>query len=135
MRVLATVAVVIGAVLVAGAYLGPSGGDDADRPESGPAGTRFAVATTAVRVEGGGRLGVRVVDAPDEAGAEVVELDEGGAAASAGLAVGDVVRSIDGVSVRGADHLATVIGTHEPGDTVTVELDRDGSHEVDATLD
>jgi S1-C subfamily serine protease len=48
---------------------------------------------------------------------------------------GDVILSIDGHKVIGPDDLARIISLHEPGDTVPLEILRDGKHEeVQVTL-
>lgn len=47
-------------------------------------------------------------------------------AAQAGVQPGDVVLSIDGVRPSGADDFVDEIRSHDPGDTVTLVLDRDG---------
>lgn len=68
--------------------------------------------------------------ASDQVGAVVGEVS--GAAAEAGIEVGDVIVSVDGQQVQSIESLQGIIGTHSPGDTITVEVDRDG---VTKTLD
>jgi 2-alkenal reductase len=56
-------------------------------------------------------------------------------AAEAGLRAGDVIVGIDGASVDGDRDLAEHILPHQPGDTITMELLRDGQEiSVDVTL-
>jgi len=48
---------------------------------------------------------------------------------------GDVILSIDGHKVLSPDDLARIISLHEPGDTVSLEILRDGKHEeIQVTL-
>lgn len=69
-------------------------------------------------------------------GAKIARLDTGGAAASAGIPVGSVVRSIDGIRI--ADEVACVvrIRSYAPGSTVsvTVDLPSGGSKTFKVTL-
>lgn len=57
-------------------------------------------------------------------GAMVVEVLAGGPAAAAGIAVGDVVVSLDGHKVEEADGLANLVSARRPADVVTVEVVR-----------
>jgi putative serine protease PepD len=59
-------------------------------------------------------------------GAMITEVSPDSPAADAGLEVGDVVVSLDGQSVSTADQLVDAIRSHEPGDEVTIEYERDG---------
>ena len=71
----------------------------------------------------------------EEPGAEVTAVSAGGPAAAAGLADGDIVLSVDGVEITGAEELGEAVRTHEPGDVVTVTYVRDGATgTVDVTL-
>ncbi|HEY4611027.1 MAG TPA: M50 family metallopeptidase [Ilumatobacteraceae bacterium] len=47
-------------------------------------------------------------------------------AAQAGVLAGDIVVSIDGVQPKSPDDFVAVIRSHQPGDAVTLVLDRDG---------
>jgi putative serine protease PepD len=83
-------------------------------------------------VDGGtvarGYLGVSsTAPADGEAGAEVAKVEPGSAAAQAGIEVGDVIVSIDGAAIKAQGDLAVTVGTHEPGDQVSVEVLRNGS--------
>ena len=56
-------------------------------------------------------------------------------AAKAGLKTGDVVTSFDGTAITTSEELASAIGAHKPGDSVSVTYTRDGSsHTVTVTL-
>ncbi len=71
----------------------------------------------------------------EQPGADVGALAAGGAAAVAGVRDGDRIVALDGEAVAGPDELGELVRTHEPGDTVTVVLVRDGETvTVEATL-
>jgi putative serine protease PepD len=70
-------------------------------------------------------LGVATRVARD--GAEIVDVSAGSAADDAGLQVGDVVTAIDDEPIATPDDLATAVGSHQPGDAVTVRVERDGT--------
>ena len=50
-----------------------------------------------------------------------------GAAANAGIEVGDVITGVDGKSVEGATELQETIGRKRPGDVVLLTIDREGT--------
>ena len=87
------------------------------------------------------RIGVTVSDAVatsgiTTAGAKVEETTPGSAGEKAGLEAGDVITSVDGVPVNGADGLVATIRKYRPGDEVTVSYERGGSTEkTTLTLD
>jgi S1-C subfamily serine protease len=62
----------------------------------------------------------------EASGVLVVEVAPGSAAAAAGLLAGDVITSLDGVAVTSMAELATLVRDHAPGETVVVEVVRDG---------
>ena len=61
-----------------------------------------------------------------QAGALITEVFEGTAAEDAGIEVGDLVVSLDGVEIQGISDLAAQVRTHRPGTEVEVVLIRDG---------
>jgi S1-C subfamily serine protease len=68
-------------------------------------------------------------------GALVVNVEADSPAAQAGVQEQDVVIAVDGEPVASSEELVVAVDAHEPGDTVTLELVRDGtSREVQATL-
>ncbi|MCL7957409.1 MAG: trypsin-like peptidase domain-containing protein [marine benthic group bacterium] len=77
-------------------------------------------------------LGVQItaVDAPIATdyglerpfGAQVLRIEEGMAAAEAGIRVGDLIVAIDGEQVESVNDLQTKIRKREPGETVRVEV-------------
>ena len=69
-----------------------------------------------------------------EAGAFVVEVVEGSAAAEAGLEPGDVIISIDGTEVKSKDDVGSAVRGHKPGDEITVTYLRDGEEHTGTAL-
>ena len=63
---------------------------------------------------------------PDTRGALINEVTPGSAGEKAGLRVGDVVRSIDGATIRQSSDLPPIIGAMAPGTTTTLGILRDG---------
>ena len=59
-------------------------------------------------------------------GLQITEVAEGSCAQTAGLQKGDIVLSIDGVSVTDSASLRTVLYNYKPGDEVTVVIYRGG---------
>ena len=95
---------------------------------------------------GGAFLGVQLSDltpelrahfgVPEDAGVMVGKLVDGSPALRAGLEVGDIVTAVDGETIDSASALARAIGGHEDGDTVVLEVWRDGRMEkIGATLE
>jgi putative serine protease PepD len=69
-------------------------------------------------------------------GALVLNVEPGSAAAKAGIREQDVVIEVEGKAVGSSEELVVAVDSHDPGDTVTVEIVRGGSsREVEATLD
>jgi S1-C subfamily serine protease len=121
----------------------------------------FAIAIDAVKplieeIEAGGGqiradqafLGVSMVSVEDlleatreqygvteDRGVFVTEIVPGSAAADADVRLGDVMVSVDGEPVRTPSDVATIIRSLEPGDTITLEVVREGEPiEITATL-
>ncbi|MGH1503981.1 MAG: S1C family serine protease [Acidimicrobiales bacterium] len=67
------------------------------------------------------------------AGIELTSVTDGGPAATAGLASGDVVTMVDGVAVTDFAALVALLRTVSPGDTVVVTIDRTGT-ELELTI-
>ncbi len=53
-------------------------------------------------------------------GVRVVSVTDGGPAAKAGIARGDLLTSIDGTAVQTAQQVIDAVGNHKPGDTVKI---------------
>lgn len=72
---------------------------------------------------------------PDSSGAVVDQLEADSPAAKAGLKVGDVIRAIDGQKVTGAGDLQVEVGQKQPGNTIKLQVLRDGrTVEIAVTL-
>ncbi|WP_299954037.1 S1C family serine protease [uncultured Modestobacter sp.] len=68
-------------------------------------------------------------------GALVVNVEPDSGAAEAGVQEQDVVIAVDGEAVGSSEELVVAVDAHDPGDTVTLELVRNGaSREVQVTL-
>jgi putative serine protease PepD len=80
-------------------------------------------------------LGVTTQPGQGASGAEVVTVENGSAADTAGLRAGDLITAIDEASVGSPDDLGTAIAEHRPGDQVRVTYERSGrSQTVTVTL-
>jgi len=68
-------------------------------------------------------------------GALVLNVEPDSPAAQAGVQEQDVVIAVDGAPVASSEELVVAVDAHDPGDTITLELVRNGSsQEVQATL-
>ncbi len=72
-------------------------------------------------------MGVELDPTFTSEGARVSVITPGGAAEKAGMEVGDIVRAIDGRPIADVTELVVTIRSYAPGDTLTVEIDRDGA--------
>jgi putative serine protease PepD len=88
------------------------------------------------------RLGIGVEDAASGAGAQITDgakvsqVNNGSAAANAGLRSGDVITKIDNELITSSDGLVAIIRSYRPGDKVSVTYQRGGdTHTVRVTLD
>lgn len=73
---------------------------------------------------------------PEDAGVMVGKVVDGSPAFRAGVEVGDIVTAVGGVAVDSASSLARAIGGHEGGETVVLEVWRDGKMEkISAALE
>jgi membrane-associated protease RseP (regulator of RpoE activity) len=107
--------------------VGGSGGDDTveihgDRPH------RIRIN----RFEGGGWMGVRLIDipadlrvhfgAPTDAGVLVGEVEKDSPAGRAGVSVGDVVTAVDGAKVASSWEIARAVRQRTAGETVQLDV-------------
>jgi serine protease Do len=60
-------------------------------------------------------------------GVYVDSLSQGSAAAAAGVKAGDVITKVNGQGISTSSDLLTIVGSHRPGDRLTLTLLRDGS--------
>ena len=113
-----------------------SGGND---------GVGFAIPSDAVKsvadtIISGGKvqhayLGITIATASSGTGAQVSAVKAASPALSAGLKAGDVITAIDGTAITTADDLTAKISAHQPGNTVTLTVTRNGSTlKLDVTL-
>lgn len=63
-------------------------------------------------------------------GIYIDSLTENGAAAESGLQIGDVIVAIEGKKVNSSPELQAAIGTHRPGDEVSVKVNRNGTEKT-----
>jgi S1-C subfamily serine protease len=81
-------------------------------------------------------LNTRSVTDGTRDGALVLNVEPGSAAAAAGFEEQDVVIGVEGEPVGSSEELVVAVDSYDPGDTITVEVIRDGrSREFQATLD
>ena len=81
-------------------------------------------------------IGANVNTGTTANGAEIVEVPSNTPAAEAGLAEGDVVIAVDDVTVVDGIELIVAIRSHQPGETITLRVRRDGAERnVEITLD
>jgi membrane-associated protease RseP (regulator of RpoE activity) len=66
----------------------------------------------------------------DRPGAEIGVVEDGGPAARAGLESGDVILSIAGTPIEDPTALGETVRAHQPGDEVTIVLERDGEQQT-----
>ena len=80
-------------------------------------------------------MGVTTQPATDQQGAEIVEIAPGSGAADSTLRVGDVITAVDGDDITEPSSLGAAIAKYQPGDDVTVTVDRNGqTTDVTVTL-
>jgi putative serine protease PepD len=75
-------------------------------------------------------LGVTLTDATNSDGstrAVVHSVTSGGPADKAGIKAGDVITAVDGQATEGADAVIADVRSHQPGERVTVTVERGGS--------
>ncbi len=81
-------------------------------------------------------MGIKMTEVtPDDAkaqnltevkGAIITEVTEGGSAAEAKLKAKDIITKINGINIASTSELQEQVGTHRPGDRITVTYFRDG---------
>ena len=74
----------------------------------------------------GPRLGISVQDTEDGKGVNVLDVDEDGNGAKAGIKEDDIITEVDGKAVNGADQIAKVIRESKDKSSVKVKLTRKG---------
>jgi S1-C subfamily serine protease len=80
-------------------------------------------------------MGVTTQPTGEGLGVEIVEIADGSGAADSDLRVGDVIVAVDDTDITDPTSLGAAIAEYQPGDTVTVTVERDGStQDVPVTL-
>jgi len=107
-----------------------------DSDSGGNDGVGFSISSNAAKsvadtlISGGkvqhAYLGIRVSDASNGGGAEIVSVVSGSPADKAGLKAGDVITSIDGTTIENGDALTAAVAAHKPSDVVSVDVTRNG---------
>ena len=72
----------------------------------------------------------KTLDAPDSKGAVVTSVEPDGPAADAGFEQYDVIRAIDGQTIRDTRELRLAVANEAPGDTIDVEVLRNGAKKI-----
>ena len=121
------------------------GGGQSSGSQSGSIGLGFAIPVDQAKriadelIETGkatqAMIGVQVPSQDEANGATVVEVTEGGPAASAGIPKGAVITKVDDRVVSSGDALIAAVRSHAPGDSVRITYTDGGSDKtVDVTL-
>jgi len=80
-------------------------------------------------------MGVTTQTTGEGLGVEIVEIADGSGAADSSLREGDVIVAVDDTEITDPTSLGAAIATYQPGDTITVTVDRSGStQDVAVTL-
>ena len=80
-------------------------------------------------------MGVTTQPTGEGLGVEIVEIADGSGAVDSALRVGDVIVAIDGTEITDPTSLGAAVATYQPGGTVTVTVERNGStQDVAVTL-
>lgn len=75
---------------------------------------------------GSPKLGLSVQDTDDGKGVKVIEVDDEGNAAKAGVKEDDVITEVDGKAVNSADAIAKIIRENKDKTSITLKLQRGG---------
>ena len=72
-------------------------------------------------------MGVTTQPTGEGLGVEIVEIADGSGAADSTLQVGDVIVAVDDTDITDPTSLGAAIATYQPGDTITVTVERNGT--------
>ena len=86
-----------------------------------PTHASLGVTMTSVDSQSAQRYGFAVSE-----GAYVTAVESGSGADEAGIEAGDIITAVDGEEITGASDLQLAIRSHDPGDVVTVTVNRNG---------
>ena len=76
---------------------------------------------------GGPKLGARIEDADDDAGAKITKVEEGSAAEKAGLKANDVITEVNGKKVKNVQDVRHELMEVKDKTTYTIKAKRGGS--------
>ena len=108
-----------------------------------PADIAFAISSNAVQsiidqietTGGVARPFMGITGAPVEDGHEITEVEPNTPASTAGLRPGDVIVAVNGVALTDEVGLLDTLFEYQPGDTITLEVERNGATEtIELTL-
>ena len=95
-----------------------------------PTHAQLGVSLSTVNSQNAKRYGLKV-----DSGAYISAVNSGSGAAEAGLEEGDIVTKFDGNSVSSASDLMLDVRSKNPGDKVTLEINRNGdTKQIEVTL-
>ena len=95
-----------------------------------PTHAQLGVSLSTVNAQNAQRYGLSA-----DAGAYVAAVSEGSGAAEAGLQEGDIITKFDGESVESASDLMLDVRSKNPGDKVTLDVNRNGeTKQIEVTL-
>ena len=83
----------------------------------------------------GQRMSIHVVEPDVKPGATILDVVPDSPADRAGLQAGDIVVAVDGQELDAENDLADLIAAHEPGDTVTLEVEQPGEEPRQITVE
>ena len=72
-------------------------------------------------------MGVTTASTGEGPGVEIVEIADGSGAADSTLRVGDVIVAVDDTEITDPTSLGAAIATYQPGDTISVTVERNGT--------
>ena len=78
------------------------------------------------KFDDGPKMGISIEDVSEGAGAKVVEVTEGSAAAKAGITKNDVITAVDGAAINDVAALKEKAAQLKAGDAINIKLTREG---------
>ena len=95
-----------------------------------PTHAQLGVSLSTVNAQNAQRYGL-----PTDSGAYVARVNPGSGAAEAGIEAGDIITKFDGGAVESASDLMLAVRSKNPGDKVTLEVNRNGeTKQIEVTL-